>query len=96
MIVTTPASAIFVKGVNGVTDGTLKEVLLEMANGRHYRHDQMVPSASWVITHGLGRVPAISVIDSAGDLVVGDVSVIGLDVVQIDFSGPFSGTAYCA
>jgi hypothetical protein len=39
-----------------------------------YRHDQTAPSASWVITHGLGRVPLVDVFLASGEQVEADVT----------------------
>lgn len=82
------------------------EVVIEVGQGpagppgalgsdAHYIHEQMSASASWTISHGLGKVPVIMVIDSAGSEVEGRTSVVSLNVLQVDFSAPFSGTAYC-
>ena len=58
-----------------------------------YPHQQMVPSAVWTIDHGLGKHPAVTVITSAGDQVIGDVSYPSLDRVVITFSAPLGGSA---
>ena len=61
---------------------------------KHYTHTQSVASASWTITHNLNKYPSVTVVDSAGSVVVGDVQYLSLNDVVITFSGPFSGTAY--
>ena len=59
-----------------------------------YNHQQAVPSAQWIVTHGLNKYPSVSVVDSAGSSVVGDVLYDSLNQVTITFSAPFSGNAF--
>jgi hypothetical protein len=60
-----------------------------------YVHTQNVASSSWSVTHGLGFIPNITVIDSAGSVVEGSYiySEDG-NTVTLTFSSPFSGKAY--
>ena len=67
---------------------------VEVVQDKHYTHTQSVASASWTITHNLNKYPSVTVVDSAGSVVVGDVQYLSLNDVVITFSGPFSGTAY--
>lgn len=62
-----------------------------------YIHNQSTASAKWVITHNLGKMPNIKVIDSTGALVHGTVVYDTTDImnkVTISFGGTFSGKAY--
>lgn len=59
-----------------------------------YAHDQSVASAAWAITHNLGKYPSVTVTDSAGDEVEGEVRYNGINNVTVTFSAPFSGKAY--
>lgn len=53
-------------------------------------------SASTVsVPHNLGKYPAVTVIDSAGDEVIGDVQHLSANSLQLIFSAPFSGTVFC-
>lgn len=59
-----------------------------------YEHDQMVASATWTVTHNMGREPAaVSVIDSAGTVVLGGVQHIDSNSLRLLFSAPFAGKA---
>ena len=60
-----------------------------------YVHEQALPSATWVIAHNLGGLPAITVIDSANNQVEGDVRFDSEDQVTITFASAFSGKAVC-
>jgi hypothetical protein len=59
-------------------------------------YTQPFTSASTVnVTHGLGKYPAVTVTDTAGDVVVGDVLYTSLSALTVSFSAPFSGTVIC-
>jgi hypothetical protein len=58
-----------------------------------YLHQQLVPAATWTIDHGLGKEPSVTVIDSGGSVVIGDVSYPTLNRVVLIFSAPFGGRA---
>lgn len=55
---------------------------------------QMQASDAWMIRHTLKKHPAVTVVDSAGSMVLGDVDYLDDLTLQIRFSAPFSGAAY--
>jgi len=59
-----------------------------------YVHNQNVPASFWDITHNLASYPSVSVIDSTGGFVVGDISYVSNNRLTITFSGSFSGQAF--
>lgn len=59
-----------------------------------YHHIQAVPTATWVITHNMGKYPSILVIDSGGSEVVGSIIYNSINQLTLTFSGGFSGDAY--
>lgn len=59
-----------------------------------YVHIQEVASATWNITHGLGFVPNITVVDTAGTVVEGSYNYPNSNTVVLTFVGAFSGRAY--
>lgn len=63
-------------------------------SGANYTHTQAVPSADWTITHNLARFPSVTVIDSAGSTVVGDVDYLSNNAIAIHFTAAFGGSAY--
>lgn len=69
----------------------IKDIRVKM---RTFEHNQMVPSNVWVITHNLDKFPSVEVVDSAGSVVVGNVSYINNNQIEVEFSFPFSGKAY--
>lgn len=47
------------------------------------------------VPHNLGKYPAVTVIDSAGDECEGDVDHIDINNLTVTFSADFSGTIVC-
>jgi hypothetical protein len=61
---------------------------------KHLAHTQAVASAEWAITHNLNKYPAVTITDSAGDQVEGEVHYDSLNALTVKFSAPFAGRAY--
>jgi hypothetical protein len=61
---------------------------------KNYVYHQIVISATWTITHNLEKFPSVSVVDSGGNEVEGDIQFETANVVKLTFNAPFSGTAY--
>lgn len=55
---------------------------------------QTSASARWVIPHNLAKFPSVTVVDSSGRVVVGDVAYQDGNNLTVTFSGAFSGVAY--
>jgi hypothetical protein len=51
-------------------------------------------SSTWTIAHELGGYPSVTVVNSTGTVVVGTVTYNSTSEIQIEFTAPFSGTAY--
>lgn len=61
---------------------------------RTYRHVQGVAATVWTITHNLACRPSVTVVDSAGTLVIGQVEYLDDNNVRLTFSAAFGGEAY--
>lgn len=57
-------------------------------------YTQQVASKTWVIKHDLNKFPSITVIDSAGTEVKGEINYNDLNTVTLNFSAQFTGKAY--
>jgi hypothetical protein len=68
------------------------EDLLE--DGGTYTQCFEVASDEWIITHGLGSYPSVTVVDSANTTVVGNVEHISTQQLKITFNASFSGCAF--
>ncbi len=60
----------------------------------NYIHEQTLASAVWSITHGLGKYPSVTVVDSANDECEGFVNYDGPNTCTVTFSAAFAGRAY--
>lgn len=60
---------------------------------KYLRFRQIIPGLLWEINHNLGKRPSVSVVDSAGSSVEGEVSHTDIDNLTITFSAEFSGYA---
>ena len=77
--------------INGVTligDRTSEEL------HEHYAYEQTVAAATWSITHNMGKYPSVTIVDSAGSAVVGDVLYIDENTLTVSFTGACLGYAY--
>jgi hypothetical protein len=77
-----------VVNVNKITVGGINQPAVA------YHHTQGVSSATWVITHNLGWYPNVTIVDSSGSVVEGDILYVTNTSLTITFSGAFSGNAY--
>ena len=59
-----------------------------------YIYTQNLPQAVWTINHNLNKYPSVTIVTSAGDWVVGDISYIDTNNLVLKFLGGFSGKAY--
>lgn len=59
-----------------------------------FAHTQSTASDTWVITHNLGKYPAVTVVDSANDECEGNVNHVSTSQLVITFSAAFSGRAF--
>ncbi len=97
--VQTPGSAVITKLIPGAgislsssgADTGTGDVTVNIST---YTHVQTEASSIWIICHNLGKFPSITIIDSDGDQVEGDVSRVNMDVIKLTFSIPIIGTAY--
>ena len=59
-----------------------------------YHHYQGIVSANWVVNHNLGWYPNVTVQDSTGTTVEGNVTYTNAKSLTISFAFAFSGDAY--
>ena len=59
-----------------------------------YVHDQIAASKQWFVNHNLGKYPSVTIVDSAGSVVMGDIEYVDNLNVTITFTAEFSGKAY--
>ena len=55
---------------------------------------QEAASSVWSINHSLGGFPSVTVVDSAGTVVIGEVTYNSTSSISVAFRSAFSGKAY--
>jgi len=97
IVVTTrdePATVVtLVEPVNVAVVQSGPMALTNPSGGATYTFYQLAPTAEWRIQHPLNKRPSVSIQDSAGNLVVGEVRYVSNDLVVVAFRSPFSGRA---
>jgi hypothetical protein len=63
------------------------------ADAPSFLWNQPTASDTWPITHGLGYYPAVTIIDTAGTVLMGTLSYPDLNTLVISFSAAFAGSA---
>ena len=59
-----------------------------------YIHNQGSPESEWHITHNFNKFPSVTVVDSAGNTVIGEVQYLSENDLKVTFQAAFSGKAY--
>jgi len=59
-----------------------------------YPHDQTTSEPEWLIEHGLGKKPSVTVVDSLNRVVMGEVEYLDDNVLIVRFKSAFKGKAY--
>lgn len=59
-----------------------------------YTHTQYSAASTWSITHNLGYKPNVTVSDSAGTIIEGEIAYPTSSTIVLSFSSAFAGTAY--
>lgn len=66
----------------------------KVGEDKEFIFTQASSSKQWEIEHNLGKYPSVSVVDSGGNEVVGDVTYLTKNKLTVLFTAPFSGKAY--
>ena len=66
----------------------------ETTGDKNYVHDQDSPSATWTINHTLSKFPSVSIVDSAGTLIIAEIEYVSTSQLVITFDASTSGKAY--
>ena len=81
--------------INGVTlVGNKTSEELGIVCDKTFVYNQAISSNVWEIKHDLDKYPAVTVVDSGGSVVIGEIVYIDKNNVRITFTSAFSGKAY--
>jgi len=61
---------------------------------KNFVYTQNVASSTWVINHNLNKYGSVSIVDSGGTIVNGNVEYNSLDQVTVTFNSAFAGKAF--
>ena len=72
------------------------EIITAAATGsdKNFVFTQSTLSTSWVIEHDLDKYPAVEIVSTAHDKIVGSVSFDSVNQITINFTQPTSGKAF--
>lgn len=80
------------KALNG--EG-LKQILKEVKKWSDTTSfEQAIAADEWIIQHNLNKYPSVTVVDSAGTKIVGDIKYVDKNNITIKFTTDTLGTAY--
>lgn len=74
--------------------GNKTSIELGIINDKFFEFEQLSPSNEWRIEHPLNKFPSVTIIDSGGSIVIGDVSYVDESNIVVSFQSAFSGKAY--
>ena len=66
---------------------------LTSGSDSNYIHNQSQSLEVWNINHNLNKYPSVTIVDTAGSVVEGEITFISLNEIRVAFSSPFSGKA---
>lgn len=81
----------FSAGTNTVT----VTVVPTVGGDKHLQHIQPTPATVWTIVHNLSKYPSVTIVDSGGTVVVGEVTYLSVNILEVSFAAAFAGKAYC-
>lgn len=59
-----------------------------------FEHNQAAASNTWSITHNLNKNPSVTIVDSGGTVVIGQIDYVSKNELTINFTAAFGGKAY--
>jgi hypothetical protein len=59
-----------------------------------FTHNQASPASTWTIVHNLGCKPSVTIVDSGGNVQIGEVLYNSDNQITVTFASAFGGYAY--
>lgn len=82
------------KGLSGGSSSSGSGSSGRGGNDARYTYTKIAPADIWEVEHNLGKFPSVTVVDSAGSVVQGEIEYIDRNNVRVTFTGAFAGFAY--
>ena len=82
--------------ISAITDlqDHLNDLQAQIDSMTTFIYNKLSPESVWTINHNLDKYPSVTIVDSSGNEVIGEVNYIDKNNLFISFSAAFSGTAY--
>jgi len=77
-----------------ITSTNVQDAIEEVRDKSKYVHTQSSAQTTWTITHNLQFYPSVTIVDSGGNYVIGDVQYTTLNALIVTFAHSFAGKAY--
>ena len=87
-------TANFIASKNGHFNATFGNTQVIETGDKFFAYTQLAPASIWEIPHPLNKYPSVTVVDSGGSVVVGEVEYVDAHKIIITFQAEFSGKAY--
>ena len=62
---------------------------------KNYVHTQSALASTWTVTHNLGKLPAVEVVDTGDSVIIPNVHYDNINQVTLTFGSATSGKAVC-
>lgn len=66
----------------------------EETDDKFFMYEQRVASNVWVIEHNLNKYPSVTIVDSAGTVIIGQVIYVDSDTIVVTFNIKLTGTVF--
>lgn len=70
------------------------DVFLSSIASTGFVYEQIMATDIWTVNHQLNKFPSVTVVDSGGNVAIGEVAYISNNQITIRFSAEFSGKVY--
>lgn len=74
--------------------GTEADFVKALLQDATFIFEQEIATNEWIVNHELNKYPAVTVVDSGDNVVIGDVQYLNANSLKISFTAVFSGRAY--
>lgn len=88
------ATAVAFAPTSEITATNVQEAIEQVRELSRYVHTQASAGTTWTINHNLKMYPGVTIVDTAGNHVMGQTTYPSLNTVVVEFTSAFSGKAY--
>ena len=71
----------------------INDVVYDLPKDKNFLYEQETPASVWTIQHNLGKYPSVTLLDTGGVVMLGDIKHIDMSTVEITFVTEITGKA---